>query len=475
MLKGIRLQAHPTIHQKNTLSQWMGCARYIWNAKTYEEKEQRLILSKQKIYPKIDQSYAHFKDKKERPWLFQTPSVILRNSIANWYTTYQNFFKKRCGRPTYKKKDGRGSVHLTRELFEFKKGKDGVTRLFIGSKRNNIGFLSIKNHRSYKKPNSIYIKKKHNKYWVSFCFEDGSICQNSLSDKLYLSELRKKGKDYLEAHTIGIDRGVARPVQSSASDTFFDFSEGEKKNKKKLCNQVRRFQKKLSRQKKGSNRRHKTKVRLSNRHGSIANIRENFCHQTSRKIVDREKTEVIVFENLRTKCMTKKPKAKQDENGKWLRNNASAKAGLNKSILDKSWHLLEVFTKYKAKNEGKIVFKVSPNYTSQECAHCHHIHPKNRKSQDIFLCLSCGHTGNADINAAGVIKQRAIKFILNSGTELSKSGVLSLGDSGRGDKVRRKGSSENLRSVDEALKKKVASATGSSMALEYYDTTKFFL
>ena len=62
-------------------------------------------------------------------------------------------------------------VTLTRELFEFVKGEDGVTRLFIGGKKNNIGALIIKNHRKYKTPNSIYIRKKHNRYWVSFSIE----------------------------------------------------------------------------------------------------------------------------------------------------------------------------------------------------------------------------------------------------------------------------------------------------------------
>ena len=467
MLKGIRLQAHPADDQKKILSQWMGCARYIWNAKTREEKNLRIKLNSIEIkeYTNIDQSYAHFKSKEETPWLYDCPSVILRNSIANWYTTYQNFFKKRCGRPQYKKKDGTGSIHLTRELFKFVKGEDGVTRLFIGNKTNNIGFLSIKKHRSYKTPASIYIRKKHNKYWVSFCYEDHTTSQEQITEKTYLKQLRKQGKEYLEKHTIGIDRGVARPVQCSDINTSFDLTQEEKSNKTLEERQVRRFQKKLSRQKKGSNKRHKTKIRLSDHHSRIANIRENFCHQTSRKIVDQEKTEVIVFENLGTKRMTKKPKAKQDENGKWLRNNARAKAGLNKSILDKNWYLLEAFTKYKAKNAGKIVFKVSPHHTSQECAHCQHIHPKNRKSQDRFLCLSCGHTDNADFNASQVIKKRAIKLILNSGTELSKSGVLSLGDSGRGDKVRRRKLSGDLCSVDEASKKNVASATGSSKAL----------
>ncbi len=455
MIQGIRLQAHPKPAQKKILSQWMGCARYIWNAKNSEEKQQRLQLNSKetKNYPKLDQSYAHFKDKEQTPWLFDCPSVILRNSIANWYNTYQDFFKKRCGRPQHKKKDGRGSIYLTRELFSFQKGQDGVTRLFIGSKTNHIGYLPIKNHRTYKVPNSLYIKKRHNKYYVSFCWEDNTTSQEYPSQKEHLKILRKKDKTYLEKHTIGIDRGIARPVQCSNSQAFFDLTHQEKNNKKRLHKQIRRFQKKLSRQKKGSHRRYTTKVRLSHRHSRIAHIRENFCHQVSRKLVNQEKTKIIIFENLGTQRMTRKPKAKKDVQGKWLKNNARAKAGLNKSILDKSWHLLETYTTYKAQKEGKVVFKVAPHHTSQECAHCHHIHPNNRKSQREFTCISCGHTDNADLNAAQVIKQRAIQLILNSGTELSHRGVLSLSDSGRGDKVRRKESAGNLTQCQRSVKK----------------------
>ena len=36
-MHGIRLQANPNIQQKKTLSQWMGCARLIWNAKCEDE------------------------------------------------------------------------------------------------------------------------------------------------------------------------------------------------------------------------------------------------------------------------------------------------------------------------------------------------------------------------------------------------------------------------------------------------------
>ncbi len=155
--------------------------------------------------------------------------------------------------------------------------------------------------------------------------------------------------------------------------------------------------------------------------------------------MDHKDTKLIVFEDLGTQRMTRKPKAKQDANGKYLPNRARAKAGLNKSILDKNWFKLEQYTKYKAHNAGKAFFKVAPNHTSQECAYCHHIHPDNRKSQTRFLCIACGHTDNADFNAAKVIKLRAIRLLTNSGTELSSRGVLSSGGIGRGANVRRKG------------------------------------
>ncbi len=62
--------------------------------------------------------------------------------------------------------------------------------------------------------------------------------------------------------------------------------------------------------------------------------------------------------------MTKKPKAKKGEKGNWLKNNTIPKAGLNKAILDKNWHLLETFTNYKAKKVNKVVFKVNAHHTS---------------------------------------------------------------------------------------------------------------
>ena len=427
MLMGIKLQAHPTEDQKRILSQWMGCARFIWNAKCQEDKYLTTFARKYlpvNTYAPIDQAFSRYKDKELSPWLFHCPSQILRNSTVNWYQTYRRFTKGLCGKPHIKKKCNGGSIHLTKELFRFEVCGDGITRLFIGSKTNNIGYLSIKNHKKFKQPQSIYVKKKNGRYTVSLAFDDEKDIKDLIDQESYLNLLSQYPRQYLEKITMAIDRGVVRPVQ--AGEDVFDFTPGQKKNKHGKEKYLKRLARRLSKQKKGSNRRNNTKKKICRAHEKIANIRRDFCHQTSRSLVNKEEIKVYVFEDLKTKNMSASAKGNVAKPGK----NVKAKAGLNRAILDKGWHMLEAFTKYKAYRAGKVMFKVPAHYSSQECADCGHTHPDNRKSQSKFLC-QCGNADNADNNAQKVLKKRAINLIMDSGTELSKRGVLLL-NKGRG-------------------------------------------
>jgi putative transposase len=459
MLKGIRLKANPTASQKLIFSQWMGCARFIWNAKCDEERYYTTFAKKYYpigTYAPIDQKTSQFKNKNLTPWLYAVPSQIIRNSAVNWYQTFQKFIKGQCGKPKRKPKTDKGSVHLTRELFKFEKDSAGVMRLFIGTKTNNIGYLSFKSHRSFKIPNSIYIKKEGGQYTISFCYENA---ENIFlpTTKEHLDYLKSATPKYLNDSVIGIDRGIVVPAQ--AGDQSFDFTPNQKKSKMKAERYIKRLQRKIARQKnKNSHRRAKTKHRVAKHHAKCGNIRQDFSHKTSRSLVNSA-AKIFVFEDLKTSNMTKSPKAKMDHNDKFIPNKASAKAGLNKAILDKGWHKLEVYTRYKAFNAGKAVFKISAIYTSQECAHCGHIHPDNRKSQAWFQCGSCGHVDNADRNASIVIKQRAIKLILNTGTVLSDRGVLTSADTGRGAKSKSDKGPLLSASGDEPSKKKRRVAT----------------
>ncbi len=117
--------------------------------------------------------------------------------------------------------------------------------------------------------------------------------------------------------------------------------------------------------------------------------------------------------------MTKRPKAKKDATGHFLPNGATAKAGLNRAILSSAWGQVVSFTTYKALRQPKLVITVPPAYSSLECPDCTFTSPDNRLSQAEFVCQRCGHTDNADHNAAVVIAKRGIKKLL-SGEPLTK-------------------------------------------------------
>jgi len=75
-----------------------------------------------------------------------------------------------------------------------------------------------------------------------------------------------------------------------------------------------------------------------------------------------------------------------------------------------SWAFFDLRSKivYKAKLHGVHVILVDPRNTSRACSACGCIDKANRKSQASFLCVACGHSANADYNAALNIRSRAI-------------------------------------------------------------------
>lgn len=140
---------------------------------------------------------------------------------------------------------------------------------------------------------------------------------------------------------VGLDLGVSHLATMSNGEVI-DHPRYYRKAEKQLA----RRQQSLARKKRGSHRREKAKRLVAKAHRKIRNQRKDFLHKESRKLVNRY--QVIVFEDLQTTNITKAPKPKPDEDGKYLPNGASAKAGLNKSILDAGWGMFVAMTSYKA-------------------------------------------------------------------------------------------------------------------------------
>jgi putative transposase len=418
MLTGIRTHFNPDAALAQTLGQWIGCARVIYNAKCDEDRYLRKFASKYLpigTFPEINKTASQFKDPELTPWLSDCPSQILRNSATIWANTYSRFFKGLGGRPQRKTRASGNYIWLTKELFRIR-WENSMCLLTIGTQVNPVGTVRVKWNKSRiptQSPNSVWIRKTAHRWYVSFSYEDGNLVQD-IQTKEHLDYLRQFSETELEAMITPVDRGVAKPLHTH--NAVYMPTNDEKRKAQARERKQRRYQRKMARQVKGSIRRKKTIERIARLHEKTANVRENFWHQTTRALVDN--SQVVVIENLQLKNMTRRAKAKQDKQGRWVANGAAAKSGLNKAMLNVALGRFEVLLKYKMQKACKPLLKVAPHHTSQECACCGHIHPGNRKTQADFKCLSCGHQDNADQNAAIVIRKRAIKLILDSGTEL---------------------------------------------------------
>ena len=201
---------------------------------------------------------------------------------------------------------------------------------------------------------------------------------------------------------LGVDRNVGQATDS-------DGEVYAQPDTTKLDGNIKRKQRRAA---KARERSRQSGQPLSNRarrvHGQLRKLhrkqrrrRENAAHRHSRKLADT--AEAVVLEDLDTQAMTRSAKGTVEQPG----TNVKAKSGLNREILASGWGRLERNLEYKA----GLVVKVDPAYTSQTCAQCGHVNKENRKTQATFQCTACGHTANADRNAAVNILDRGLPLI----------------------------------------------------------------
>ena len=190
---------------------------------------------------------------------------------------------------------------------------------------------------------------------------------------------------------VGIDLGLLHFATLSTGETIEN-----PRHYRKAEQRLERLQQALSRKKRGSHRHRKAVKQLAKANRKVANQRRDFLHRQSRKLVNAYGT--MVFEELQPANMSKRPKPKQDENGKYLPNGAAAKGGLNKSIGDAGWGLFQQFCTYKAANAGRAVLFVNPQYTSQVCSGCGQVRKKNLSER--WHSCACGTELDRDHNAA---------------------------------------------------------------------------
>lgn len=118
-------------------------------------------------------------------------------------------------------------------------------------------------------------------------------------------------------------------------------------------------------------------------------------HRASKQLANTPNVSVIAFEDL---AYIRRQARKGTKTGRARRNM------LNQWPFSQ----LQEFTAYKAAQNGVMTVMVDPAYTSQKCNHCGYVDARNRDHAR-FDCLRCGHSDNADHNAALNIRDRTIQ------------------------------------------------------------------
>lgn len=428
-MKGQRFSIKPSPALAQTLRQWIGCQRFVYNAKVQDDRYFRRFARKSLQlagqFAPVDQTYSQYKA--QVPFLSEIPSQILRNGAVRWYQAYQRFFKKLGGRPTIKTRHGRQSVYVARELYRFKQSEHGNWYVELGTQTRPTGAVKIncKPGAFIHAPNSICLSVHAGRWFISFALPelgaDGEPVLPPEHTEL-LDELRSYNLEELTNAVNGIDRGVNIPACDSKQVVTTELLTANDARMASRERRRKRYQRKMSRQVKGSRRRERTKLRIARIDRYKASCRTNQAHQVSHRLTTDDSSRVIALEQLNVKGMTASAKGDKENPGRQVKQ----KAGLNRSILGSGWGELRTYLKYKCFKRGKLLVSVPSHFTSQECSRCGTIDKEARQTQSHYACNACGFQGNADWNASLVIAKHAAWGIhqhLHSGQELSTSGI----------------------------------------------------
>lgn len=135
------------------------------------------------------------------------------------------------------------------------------------------------------------------------------------------------------------------------------------------------------------------KRRLRKMSGRERSFRQTVNHQVARAIVDKAASRGAAI-------------AIEDLTG--IRSRVRRRRGTGGQLGSWSFRQLRLLIEHKAALAGVTVLTVDPRGTSKSCSRCGHCDAANRKSQEMFSCVSCGLEAHADVNAAVNIRNKGL-------------------------------------------------------------------
>ena len=152
--------------------------------------------------------------------------------------------------------------------------------------------------------------------------------------------------------------------------------------------------------------RHLNKKKLGKAYQKITNIRADFQHKLSTRLIKENDT--VIIENLNIASMMKMGKKKQ------IRGESFKPSPKKSNVSDASWYSFTQMLIYKAESAGRSIVKVFPRGTSKTCSNCSHV--KTAEEQTLadrwFTCEACYLSIDRDHNAALNIRNKGLGMSL---------------------------------------------------------------
>lgn len=403
-----------------------------WRKRFNDHRSQRKRYGKDKVLIPLGESVVEMTDKQareEHSFLQAVPSLVLQSpeqiEAKEWFAAAK--------RRKALKESGRNPGNMPK-FRSFKKHDHIFVCWFNGGRnarfekvgrRSGIVFISGSNPKGKRRPGDtgqrfvIRIHVRLSQEIRPYTSAQVNWTKKQLvfvNEPLAVTSRVPRG----QGSAIGIDRGIIHMT----ADSQGNFADLDWNTITALDNKVRRLQRSQERsaKKRGyssahaakkAGKRSKASIRreaeIAKTKAKISRIVQDTQHKMARNLVENH--DIIAIEKLNLTGMSKKAKAKVDPNnpGEFLPNGQSAKKALNRKLRLSALSQFGEFLEYKARLSGGQVIEVDPRNTSRHCASCGHVAQENRESQAVFLCRKCGHSDNADHNAAVNILDRALR------------------------------------------------------------------
>ena len=373
--KAYKFRLYPTNDQRGFINRTLGCKRFVYNYYLNYLKDNNGInrFDLHKDLPKL---------KEENEFLKEVDSTVLCSAVDDLCKAFNDYYAKRKGYPKFKSKFSKQSYRTSCIRSRYKEKEYSnieVDLLTKNIKLPKLGKVKIRGYRDKDKINGKIVnatisKETTNKYYVSVLVEEDILIEKVTPTTI-----------------VGIDLGIKDLVITSDGIKY-----SNPKVLMKFEKRLKRLQRKLSRQVKGSKNYLKTKEKIARIHIKIKNYRKHYLNDIANEIVDEH--DIIVTENLLVKDMFK-----------------DKRKAFNKSLSDACVSTFLSLMEWKCKIKGKIYYKINTYYpSSQICSHCGY---KNSKLKDLSIreydCPECGSHNNRDINASLNILLEGLKLHYN--------------------------------------------------------------